>query len=346
LNKILSTSLAVSLLSTLAYAGPKYEITPMIGKKVYNYSDDAPRFDDGEVLVGVRGNVYFSERGSVQLGLEASKGNKMGTGTPTADHGAETDLERGMINLQYDVPSRGKITPFVMAGMGYEKLHRDEPSTNVDSQAFLNAGAGLKYAVNNRVDVIAEGRVIHKVEDKDNDAIASVGVGFKFGNSTCKSAAVKGIPVKALTMKELAALTPKKPPVEVAPVAPVEPVAAPVVDAKVEAVTSAPEVVDTKIVYDSNDVNVCNMAESESVTESSDSVSVDEGYFVQVIALRKNSPDVITSRLDAKGYDYTLREDGSLTRVLVGPYSSRTEAAKALKGLKRIRRDAFIYHAK
>jgi opacity protein-like surface antigen len=342
LNKILSTSLAVSLLSALAYAGPKYEITPMIGKKVYNYSDDAPRFDDGEVLAGVRGNVYFSERGSVQLGFEASKGNKMGTGTPTADHGAETDLERGMLNLQYDVPSRGKITPFVMAGAGYEKLHRDEPSTNVDSQAFLNAGAGLKYAVNDRVDIVAEGRVIHKVEDKDNDAIASVGVGFKFGNSRCKSA-VKGIPVKALTMKELAALTPKKAVAEVKTVAPVEPVALPVVDAKVEAVTSEPEVVDTKVVYDSNDVNVCNMAES--VSETSSDVSVDEGYFVQVIALRKNSPDVITSRLDAKGYNYTLREDGTLTRVLVGPYSSRQEAASALKGLKRIRRDAFIYHA-
>ena len=347
MNKILSTTVAVSLLSTLAYAGPRYEITPMIGKKVYNYSDDAPRFDDGEALAGVRGNLYFSPRGSVQLGFEASKGNKMGTGSPTADHGAETDLERGMLNIQYDIPSRGKITPFVMAGAGYERLHRDEPSTNVDSQAFLNVGAGLKYCVNERVDIVAEGRAIHKVEDQDNDAIASVGVGFKFGNTckTCKTAP-KGIPVKALTMKELAALTPKKSAVVVAPVAP-----AVVASAPVEQVAPVSE--NSRIEYDTTEVGICGASDAmiESDTGACDSsrdmeATVESGYYVQVIALRKNSPDVILSRLSSKGYDAILKGEDALTRVLVGPFMTRAEAKGALKKLRKIKKDAFIYHEK
>ena len=349
MNKILLSTVAVALLSSLSYAGPKYEITPMVGKKIYNYSDDAPRFDDGEALVGVRANAYVTERVSVQLGVEASKGNKQGTGTPTADNGAETDLERGMINVQYDIPSKGKITPFINAGAGYEKLHRDEASTNVDSQAFLNVGAGLRYNVNDRVDLVAEARVIHKVEDQDDDAIGSIGVGFKFGN-TCASTAPKGISTKALTLDELAALAPKKVEEQVAPVAPVvEEVEEEIVDAKVAAVRASADV-EPNIVYDTSDVNVCDVNTPSSMTEEetidADTFSDVLGYYVQVIALRKNSPDVIISRLNDKGYDYVLKGEGNLTRVLVGPYENRSAASSALKGLKKIRRDAFIYHAK
>ncbi len=318
------------LLSTIVYAGPKFEVTPMVGKKIYNYSDDAPRFDDGEALIGVRANGYITKQVSVQLGVEASKNNKMGDG-------GETDLERGMLNLQYDVPSKGKVTPFVMAGAGYEKLHREYTAGNVDSQAFLNAGAGLRYSVNNRVDLVAEARAIRKIEDGDKDIIGSLGVGFKYGGNTCQTKPVKGIPVKALSMKELAALTPKK----VAPVAP-----AVVVPVPVETVAPVkPEVIDTKIEYDTNYVNICDG--SASIDESSELVSDTlSGYYVQVIALRKNSPDVIISRLNAKGYDHVLKGEGNLTRVLVGPYESRASAKSALRGLKKIRSDAFIYRVK
>ncbi len=318
----------MSLLTSGLYAGPKLEITPMVGKKLYNYSADAPRFDDGEVLIGARVNGYVSRLVSVQLGVEASKNNKMGDG-------GETDLDRGMLHLQVDVPSKGRVTPFVLGGVGYEKLHRDAPQ-NVDSQAFLSAGAGLRYSVNNKVDLVAEARAMRKVEDGDKDIIGSLGVGYKYGN-TCQTKPVKGISTKALSMKELAALTPKKVEV-VAPVAPVAVAPAPV------ATPVQAEVIDTKIEYDTNYVDMCGS--SASVDESVDVSSEIQGYYVQVIALRKNSPDVIISRLNAKGYDHVLKGEGNLTRVLVGPYESRGAAKSALRGLKKIRRDAFIYHAK
>lgn len=350
MRKVLLSTVALSVFGSMLYAGPKYEITPMVGKKVYNYSDDAPRFDDGEVLLGIRANAYLSDRTSLQLGVENSKGNKEGTGSPTAYQGAETDMTRSMLNLQYDIPSRGKITPYVQVGGGYEKLQRSEPSTGLSSQAFYNVGGGLRYSVNPRVDLVAEGRVIHKVEDQDDDAIGSVGVGFKFGNTCSTAVKKKGIPVKALTMAELAALTAKKqqatvPAPTVAPVAPAV-VAAPVV-VESTPVVEAPKTVARKIVYDTSEVNVCDVVNNQNGVVS-DTVSMDDvsGYFVQVIALRKNSPDVIVSRLDAKGYNHTLKEEGSLTRVLVGPYETRKAAAIALKGLKSIKKDAFIYHAK
>lgn len=323
----------MSLVSTFAYAGPKFEITPMVGKKIYNYSDDAAHFDDGEALIGLRANAYVTDRVSVQLGGEASKNNRM-------SDGGETDLERGMVNVQYDIPARGRVTPFVMAGGGYEKLHRTTPD-NVDSQAFYNAGAGLRYSINKKIDVVAEARAIHKVEDKDDDIIGSIGVGFKYGSrgGECKA---QGISVKALSMKELAALTPKKVEEDIKPV-----------EAAKEVVEA--EVIDRKFVYDTDYVNMCDGSISNGVANSgsgsdnsndSGNMTVSDGYYVQVIALRKNSPDVMISRLDKKGYSHALKQEGSLTRILVGPYASRAAASKALRSLKRIKKDAFIYHAK
>ena len=340
MNKFLLSTVAVSVLSTIVYAGPRFEITPMISKKVYNYNTgvDAPRFDDGEILMGARANAYVTDKVSVQLAVDASKENHM---LKPGEPNAWTDLERGMLNVQYDIPTRGKlerVTPFVSAGLGYERLHKTEASTNVDSQAFYNAAAGLRYSINDRVDLVGEGRWIHKVEDTDDDAMIGVGVGYKFGNSC-----------NALSLADLKQRTPKV-------VHIVEPVvASPIVAPKVAPVAVAPvvtqpaaEVIDTRIEYDSGVVDMCQeggMVDASCPAGRDLSADV-EGYFVQVIALRKNSPDVIASRLDAKGYNYTLKEDGDLTRVLVGPYESRHAAASALRGLKKIRRDAFIYHAK
>ncbi len=330
----------MSLMSLSLSAGPRVEVTPMLSKKVYNYNSgvDAPRLDDGELQLGVRANAYLfpkAPRLSVQAALDASKDNAMGDG-------GKTDIERGMLSLQYDIPTKGKlskVTPYVFAGGGYEKLHRTIAAQNVDSQAFYNAGGGLRYSVNDRVDLVGEGRVIHKVEDTDDDALVGVGVGYKFGGQ--KTVAKKSN-LKPLTMAELAKLTKKKEPVAPAPiVTPVEPVAAPVAQ---ESLPVEGEIVDTRIEYDSGYVDMCDNGASEETTSALSTVA--EGYYVQVIALRKNSPDVIISRLNAKGYDYVLKGEGNLTRVLVGPYESRTAAKSALRGLKKIRRDAFIYHAK
>ncbi len=343
MNKIITSSVAISLLGVSLVAGPRVEVTPMLSKKVYNYNSgvDAPRLDDGELQLGLRANAYIfpkAPRVSVQAGIDASKDNAMGDG-------GKTDIERGMLSVQYDIPTKGKlskVTPYVFGGGGYEKLHRSIASQNVDSQAFYNVGGGLRYAINSRVDLVGEGRWIKKVEDRDDDALIGIGVGYKFGEASYgKSKLLEGTSLKAMSLKELAAKTPKKDE-KVEPVAPV--VETPVVTAPSEPeIVTQGEVIDTRIEYDSGYVDMCD--DTASSEDSVESTSEIQGYYVQVIALRKNSPDVIISRLTAKGYDYHLKGEGDLTRVLVGPYESRSAARSALRKLKKIRRDAFIYHA-
>ena len=324
------STVTVSLLSSMVYAGPKYEITPMVGKKLYNYSDDAPRFDDGQAVLGGRANIYFNDKTSVQLGIEGSKDNGIYKPGRT---GAKTDLLRGMVSIQQDIPTNGKVTPYVFGGLGGEKVYKPEASTNVDSQMFYNGGAGLRYSVNPRVDLVAETRVIHKVEDQDTDIIGNVGVGFKFGNT-------------AKSLQDLAAITPPPP-------APVAPVVAPVAPAAIiaEPVEEAPSIIVGTLDEKESAVGgeyIDSGCDNGDVTATcgsdrdSGSSAVGSGYYVQVISLARNSTNAISRRLDSKGFSYTFENNGANTRVLVGPYSSKGAARSALRRLKRIKRDAFI----
>ena len=163
-----------SFVSLPLLAGPKIEVTPYLGKKIHNYSEDAIRFDDGKALLGIKINGFITEKISTQLAFESSKDNPMGDG-------GKTDIERGMLNVQYDfAPRYFGISPYVLGGWGYENLNRRAPN-NVDSGSFYNLGAGLKYQINERVNIAAETRVIRKVEDQDTDVIGTLGVGYIFG---------------------------------------------------------------------------------------------------------------------------------------------------------------------
>ena len=75
-----------------------------------------------------------------------------------------------------------------------------------------------------------------------------------------------------------------------------------------------------------------------------DNSGVDSGYYVQIIAFSKSTPDAVISKLESRGFNnYKFQNVGEITRLIVGPYSTRKEASKVLKKLKRIKRDAFIY---
>ena len=335
MNKFLLSGFIATIVGGSLYAGvKKWEVTPMIGKKIYNYSDDKPRFDDSKVVLGGRVNAYFNDTTSLQLGIEGSKDNPI---YKPGRVGAKTDLLRGMVSIQKDIPNRSRVTPYVFAGLGGEKVYKTEPSTNVDSQMFYNAGAGLKYGVNDKVDLVAETRVIHKVEDQDTDLIGNIGVGFKFGGSSHQ---------KTKTLDDLRAQMPKTstpkvaepevlPAVQVEAEPEVEPIIVGSLDEKEQAVSS--EVVDDGC----ESVDITEGCPADRTTDSSN-MGVESGYYIQVISLARNTTDKITSKLDRAGFSYTFENAGGNTRVLVGPYASRSAAKRALRKLKRVKRDAFI----
>mgnify|MGYP000138417144 CR=1 FL=1 len=64
-------------------------------------------------------------------------------------------------------------------------------------------------------------------------------------------------------------------------------------------------------------------------------------------ALFKGKGESLTNRLEQKDYHYVLhnveKRGKEATLVLVGPYESRVEAGVAMKYLKRLKSDSFIY---
>lgn len=331
-NKILA-ALLLPALTTSAY-GVSFEIMPTLSKAIAK-ADGDPLQDD-KIFFGVRGNVYINDNVAIQAGVEASTDNKM------SDNGL-TDLERVSLNAVYELNNGYKVRPFGLIGFGGEKVHRNSPS-NDDSQLFFNAGGGLKFAISDRVDLVTEGKWLRKLENGDNDLIATIGLGIKIGETTrgvSQSTATTVVPSvtqtseveNAISLEKLREINAQK--ASPAPAVVTESVVTTVENVSVEPIIieEATYVEDTNFIEDTG-------ATYEAISES--------GYYVQMAAFFDGDGGALPNRLERKNYPYIFhsvnRKGKDATLILVGPYESKAEAVVAMKYLKRLKRDAFIYH--
>jgi hypothetical protein len=330
------------------------EITPTISK-AFKTNNDSLR--DSEVLYGVRGNLYFNKNVAIQVGGEASTSNKM-------EDGGETDIERGYVNLIHQPSIGDHIHPYTIVGGGYEKIHRiNRPRNGDDSQPFLNIGAGIKYDINDRVNIVTEAKWLRKLENNDNDVIATLGLGVKLGEISTEHKDIPSVTEtsdvqNAISLAEFRKIQEtKKVKKSVKQTVPVVAAATAVVKS-----TATASVDPIFVQEDTIPENAIILGEYESV-ESTDvisdstlvsqtpdeSVASDSGYYVQLAAVFGGvSPAVLTNRLESKNYHYIIKDvqrfGKQASLVLVGPYASRTEAGIAKKYLKKLKSDAFIYH--
>jgi len=319
-NKLFVLLSACALVTSLNAV--KVEIMPTVGK---TFNADKDSLKDSEILYGIRGSVFLNEDVAIGVSFEASQDNVM------SDLG-KTDIERGSINIMYEPNSDKRIRPYSIIGFGGEKTHRvSNPRTNDDSQAFVNAGAGLKFGINKNIDIVTEARWLRKLENNDNDIIATLGIGAKLGESKKSADKLASIPSvnatsdvqNAISLAKFKEIYKKKPTAVVAP--------APVVAIE-------ENIAEAVYVEDGNDV----------VETSTYEEQAQDGYYVQMAALFKGNGEVLTNRLEKKDYPFVLhnvdRGGKDATLILVGPYESRAEAGIAIKFLKRLKRDAFVYH--
>jgi cell division septation protein DedD len=317
LQKGLVSMIAVGAISGLFAV--EYEITPTVGKMV---GPKDTTLNDSKTLMGIRGTAYVTPNVGIQAVAESSLKNRTSSG-------GDTDIERGAVNVVLQKPFE-KVTPYVTGGIGYEWTHgNDVKLTNDDSQMFYNAGAGVKVNVNDRVNVMAELKGIHKVENSDDDLIATVGVGMKVGAVAQKAPTCQT--TKALSLQEFSKMCKTK------TAAPAPMAEAPVAVTQMQ---SEPKVVTEEVI----ESETC-VVEPE-VEATNETAEIPEGYYVQMAALFKSSGDILTSKLERKNYPYvvyeTKRGAKDVKLVLVGPYQSRKEAKVALRYLKRLSRGAFV----
>lgn len=336
---------AISLLAT-SLSAVMVEVTPTVGKAIIKAEQDGLK--DTEVMYGVRGTVFLNENVGVQAAFEASQDNEM-------SDGGKTDIERAALNVIYEHKNGKRVRPYTLVGIGSERTHRTS-GANDDSQAFVNAGAGLKFGLNDRVDVMTEAKWIHKLEDDDDDIIATVGVGVKIGDVAKKEPVKPNVPSitetseaeNAMNLAQFKKLYGEKNTetngTEVTPQMPLEEATTVSKIEKAEVVaTTTDDGIPMAQTFPVDTPQTSEIIVSEEITPITQG-----GYYIQMAALFEGSGDALTNRLAQKDYPYVLhhvtRNGKDATLVLVGPYQSKTEANIAKSYLKRLKSDAFVYH--
>jgi len=344
-NKML-TALLLCGVTTTSHA-VKIEVMPTVGK-AFKTSQD--RMEDDEILYGVRGTVFLNDEVGLQASFEGSTGNKVGTASQKAS-GSETDIERVSANIVYEKNTGKRIRPYIIVGTGLEATHGSvAPAGRDGSQGFIQAGGGLKFGINKRVDLVTEAKWIRKLSNNDDDIVATVGLGINSGHINTKpnipSVLETSEVQNAINLAEFKKLAAQK---KAAPIAiPVE-----------ESISTGLEVVeegipaDAIILTDDATTQPLEVVEEGDYIETPSSVaSYDEGtqdgFYIQMAALFEGTGQALTSRLESKDYPYVLhnveKRGREATLVLVGPYETQQEASVAMRYLKRLKSDAFVYH--
>jgi hypothetical protein len=82
----------------------------------------------------------------------------------------------------YEIESKYILTPYVFAGLGYEYVMDSRP--NFDSQFYIDGGVGLRYPLQNNINIVSELKAMHMLKsnsDQDAEFAFYVGVGMPFG---------------------------------------------------------------------------------------------------------------------------------------------------------------------
>jgi OOP family OmpA-OmpF porin len=172
---LLSSIIAASSVSTLALAQQQegFTVTPSIG--YYNMDSDRDTKDDTAYSLGL--GYQFNNPWAVEF-VYLNADSKQSGG------GSDIDVDQYRIDGLYHLPdvSPLNLTPYLAAGVGTADF-----SNSGNNNTQINAGGGLKYAINNTVSLRADFRLVDDVEDHHLDNVTSLGVQMTFGGSSNNS---------------------------------------------------------------------------------------------------------------------------------------------------------------
>ncbi len=345
----------------------------------YNFTEDSGALDDA-ATAGIRYNKNIAPNTYIQLGYDRvfnsdyrNHGNAIartrsvsgdtgsngdgsnGTGengTPdssvASSQRASTQLDRFYLNGLYEFCGENKLTPYVFAGLGYENVRHE--AYDLESGGFVNAGGGLKYQLNENLNLITEAKALKKFDNNDLDIIAGLGLGMMFGAAATQIAPISAIELDQQTPDVIPSIIPTVTPIatytDITPPAPSS--AYDNLDVvtieengsfQTRAILSEPS-----HAYNSYDV----VPIEEEGRYTSQAIANDGNYYIQVAALfNSNGQDSTYFRkLDQAGLNHQIKETTVRGRdvklLLVGPYNSSAEARADLSRTKNIEKGAFV----
>lgn len=174
--------------STVAQAQPEegFTVAPSIG--YYNMDNNRGVDNTTAASLGLGyqfGNPWALEFVYLDADSEASS------------NGSDVDVDQYRLDALYHLAEQGKLVPYLAAGVGTTDF---SPGAN---NTLVNAGGGLKYALNDTVDLRADFRLINDIEDHEFDNVTTLGLHFVFGKQSetaSEPAQVVAEPVKPVFM--------------------------------------------------------------------------------------------------------------------------------------------------
>jgi hypothetical protein len=325
----------------------------------YNFTEDSGALDDA-ATVGIRYNKNIAPNTYIQFGYDrvfnadyrkhnktASKAKRESDGTNSNDNGsngssssssqsAGTQLDRFYLNGLYEFCGEKRLTPYVFAGLGYENVRHE--AYDLESGGFVDAGAGVKYQLNEDLNLITEAKALKKFDNNDLDIVASLGIGIMLGGATSQITPISEIEIVQQTPDVIPSIIP-----EVTPLATYDNLD--VVPIKEEREFNTRAILNEPS-HAYNNYDVVPIEEEGRYTSTA--LTNDGDYYIQVAALFNSTGEDSSYfiKLDAAGLNHQIKETTIRGRdvklLLVGPYNSDSEARADLQRTKSIEKGAFV----
>lgn len=306
----------------------------------YRNFNSADTRNSRSVSGGGATNENENENGNGKGSGSGDNGTDIGSNGNSALQSASTQLDRFYLNGLYEFCGEKKLTPYIFAGLGYENVRHE--SSDLESGGFFDAGAGVKYPINEDLNFITEAKALKKFDNNDLDIIAGIGIGMIFGAAVTQSAptpetkrqhtviSANTLQPPLATERQTASLS-SYDNLDVVPIASNS-------SFKTRAVLNEPSQN-----YDSYDV----VPIEERGQYISNSVERSEDYYIQIAALfNSNADSSYLQKLDNIGLNHQLKETTirgkKVKLLLVGPYNSRADAKADLNSAKSIEKSAFV----
>jgi opacity protein-like surface antigen len=311
MKKFLFACSAVAMLSSAVVASDYTSNVNVYGG--YNIADSDCVIDDAPVF-GLNYHTFFNDNVGARLSYERVVDADFNNGATTlSGNGTSTSVNRFALNgVLKKAKAWHKITPYILAGGGYENYEDGVRAANGGScsgQWFLDAGVGAAIALTDRLSINPEVRALRKDKCETIDIVPTIGLAYAFGGA--KTRVVEKVVVKEVPVEKVVTITAPAKVVDVCPVP-------------------------------TNYTDRCDNTYYVQVASELKCTDCDEKI--------KNM--ALIHKLDAHGYTHrnfvsTNPSGTQVNRLLVGPYRCKKDAFEALCEIKKtIQCDAFVYSTK
>jgi OOP family OmpA-OmpF porin len=168
-KRIIFTGLIVASSVAQAQQEEGFTIAPSIG--YYNMDNKRGVENDPALSLGL--GYQFDNPWAVEF-VYLNADSKASTG------GSSVDVDQFRLDGLYHLEQQDKLTPYLAAGVGTTDF---SPG---DNNPLVNAGGGVKYALNEALSLRADFRLIKDVEDHHLDNLTTIGLNYSFGKPTEK----------------------------------------------------------------------------------------------------------------------------------------------------------------